>query len=133
MAYFSDLEPPEDNTALRNVKGRQALSNVRRELSEDEMKSPAVQRMLLDELDRLETEVDELRQFKGKFHSADKDAAVLRERLHASLARDGGLIFGAAIIGVAPSLWSIPPATWIAASIGTALVLCALVAKRYWS
>ena len=56
------------------------MSNVRRELSEEELSSPAVQRMLLDELDRLETEAGELKEFKefkDRFYSADKDAAVL--------------------------------------------------------
>lgn len=80
----SDLEPHEDGSAQGNRKGRQALSNVRRELSEEELSSPAVQRMLLDELDRLETEAGELKEFKDRFYSADKDAAVLGERLRAS-------------------------------------------------
>ena len=100
----SDMEPREGGSAQGNRKGRQALSNVRRELSEEEISSPAVQRMLLDELDRLETEAGELREFKDRFYSADKDAAVLRERLRASVARDSGLAIGAAMLGLVPSL-----------------------------
>ena len=37
----SDLEPQEDGPAQGNRKGRQALTNVRRELSEEEISSPA--------------------------------------------------------------------------------------------
>ena len=129
----SDLEPPEDRTVLLNKKGRQALSMVRRELSEEELGSPATQRMLLDELDRLEMEVGELQQFKHDFHSADKEAAVLRERLHASVARDGCLAIGAAMLGLAPSLWPSQPAGWIVVALGAILVVCATVSKRFWS
>ena len=74
----SEVEPHADGPAHGKRKGRQALSKVRRELSEEEMSSPAVQRMLLDELERLEMEASELREFKDKFHTTDKDAAVLR-------------------------------------------------------
>ena len=129
----SDLEPHEDGPAQGNRKGRQALSNVGRELSEEEFSSPAVQRMLLDELDRLETEVGELREFKDRFHSADKDAAVLGERLRGSVARDGGLAVGAAMLGLAPSLWSLQPSGWIIVGLGVALIVFALLAKRFWS
>ena len=66
-----DHEPDEDGEPQGNRKGRQALSNVPRELSEEEISSPAVQRMLLDELDRLETEAGELGEFKDRFYSAD--------------------------------------------------------------
>lgn len=129
----SDMEPREDGSAQGNRKGRQALSNVRRELSEEEISSPAVQRMLLDELDRLETEAGELREFKDRFYSADKDAAVLRERLRASVARDSGLAIGAAMLGLVPSLWAFQPIGWVVTALGVSLVVFALVAKRFWS
>lgn len=129
----ADREPDEGGEAHGNRKGRQALSNVRRELSEEEISSPAVQRMLLDELDRLETEAGELREFKDRFYAADKEAAVLRERLRGSVARDAGLGVGAAMLGFAPSLWSSQPAGWIVVALGVALVAFALLAKRFWS
>ena len=129
----SDMEPREGGSAQGNRKGRQALSNVRRELSEEEISSPAVQRMLLDELDRLETEAGELREFKDRFYSADKDAAVLRERLRASVARDSGLAIGAAMLGLVPSLWAFQPIGWVMTTLGVSLVVFAVVAKRFWS
>ena len=129
----SDMEPHEGGSTQGNRKGRQALSNVRRELSEEEISSPAVQRMLLDELDRLETEAGELREFKDRFYSADKDAAVLRERLRASVARDSGLAIGAAMLGLVPSLWAFQPIGWVVTALGVSLVVFAVVAKRFWS
>ena len=41
-------------------KGRQSLSKVRRELSDEELTSPAVQKMLIEEVERLELECAEL-------------------------------------------------------------------------
>ena len=58
----SEALPHTAGTVLGKGKGRQALSKVRRELSEEESSSPAVQRMLLDDLERLETEASELRE-----------------------------------------------------------------------
>lgn len=104
---------------------------MRRELSEEEISSPAVQRMLLDELDRLETEAGELGEFKDRFYSADKEAAVLRERLRASMARDSSLAVGAAVLGLAPSLWSSQPTGWIVVALG--IVLLVFASKRFWS
>ena len=129
----SDIEPTEDGPAQGNRKGRQALSNVRRELSEEEISSPAVQRMLLDELERLETEAGDLREFKDRFYAADKDVAVLRERLRASVVQDSSLAIGAALLGLAPSLWSSQPTGWIVVILGGLLVLFAVVAKRFRS
>ena len=129
----TEIEPHESGPPHRNRKGRQALSKVQRELSEEEIGSPAVQRMLLDELERLETEAIELREFKDRFHTADKDAAVLRERLRASPPRDGSLAVGAALLGLAPSLWSVPPVGWIVVALGVVLMVLAVLAKRSWS
>ena len=137
MTTTSDLEPHEDGTAQTNRKGRPALSNLRRELSEEELGSQGVARMLLDALDRSETEVGELMEFRDKFHSADKEAAVAREKLRAlvarDVARDVGLAFGAALIGLAPSAWSVQPIGWIVAVFGALLLVGFAVAKRFWS
>ena len=130
----SDIEPQGDGRQDGPpLSKRKALSNLRRELSEDESDTPAVQRMLLDEVDRLEAEVGELRQFRDRFYSADKNAEVLRERLRASVARDGSLAIGAAILGLAPSLWSSQPVGWIVIALGLALMVTAVVARRFRS
>lgn len=128
-----DIEPPDDGSVQGNSKGRKALSNVRRELSEEDLKSPGVQRMLLDAIDQLGTEVDDLREFRDGFYSAKRHAAVLEERLRASVARDSGLAIGAAMLGLAPSLWHSQPSGGIVVALGVALVVFALLAKRFRS
>ena len=138
----SDQEPTEDSVALvahektdsaEHKKRRQALAKVGRTLSDDDLKSPGVQKMLLDNIDRLEMEVDELSGFRERFHTAHEDAAVLRERLYLSWVRDGSLASGAAILGLAQSLWSVPLAGWIVTGIGGLLLVVAFVAKGYRS
>ena len=83
--------------------------------------------MLLDDVERLEEENDELSGFRERFHSSDKEAAVLRERLNASTARDvlesAVLIVGSLILGYVPSLWSSQPSGWIALAIGAIAIL----------
>ena len=43
-------------------KGRRSFAKLRRELSDDELSSPAVQRLLIDDIERLEREVAELKE-----------------------------------------------------------------------
>ncbi len=77
-----DIEPQE--AALEQMQpvakgnsGRKSFSKLRRELSDDELSSPAVQRMLIDEIERLDADRVELISFRGKFHDSDKKVAVL--------------------------------------------------------
>ena len=44
------------------------------------MTNPAVHRLILNEIDRMEQETVELSGFQEKFHQADKDKAVLEEK-----------------------------------------------------
>ena len=59
---------------------RQSFGGLRRQLSEEELSGPGVQKMLLDEIDRLDGELVQASDMAEKFHVADKDAAILRER-----------------------------------------------------
>jgi hypothetical protein len=52
-------------------KVRRALSRTRRELTEEEFAAPVVLQMLLDDVDRLESEKAEIVQFRSRFHEAD--------------------------------------------------------------
>lgn len=133
MTTTFDLEPNDDSSVQGNRKGRPALSNLRRELSEEELSSPGVARMLLDALDRSETEAGEVREFRDRFHSADKEAAVAKEQLRALASRDmvldGALAIGAVLIGLTPSAWAVQPVGWIIAVLGAALLCLFILAK----
>ena len=91
-------------------KSRKAFSKLRRELSEEELNSPAVQKLLLDNLDQLENMNFELEIYEENFHIVDKEKAVLQEKLKSSQSSEilytFTLTIGAAIIGLAPTFWA---------------------------
>lgn len=112
---------------------RQAFSKVRRPLSEEELSSPAVQRLLLDELDRLEQLVSELSEYQNSFHELEKELAMLRERTRKSTALEilSGvcLTFGACLIGLTPYLWRSRLQGYLSLVIGGSLIICGIISR----
>lgn len=106
---------------------RQALRDLRRELTPEELASTGVQKMLLEELARADEECDERREYERLFHLADKRAAVLQEGTKTSKSLDaafGVMVgLGGAIIGLAPFFWDKPPAGPICLTVGILLVI----------
>ncbi len=93
-------------------KGQRALAGVSRELSDEELGEPGTQKMLVAANDRLEEEVADLREFRDRYHDADKKVARLEERieersrrrLSQELLQGAGLTLGALLIGYVPNL-----------------------------
>jgi hypothetical protein len=112
---------------------RRAFSSYRRELNDKEPASRAIIKILLDDIDRLEDETERLSEYRDRFYKADKEAAILRQRLCASVAQEvismtcmtlSGIIIGAA--------FSISPDTWVRVGvivIGSVLLLAGIIAK----
>jgi hypothetical protein len=67
-------------------KSHRALSRLKRELSDDELSSWGVQKLLLDYLERAGEENAELKPFREKYHQADKRLGVLEEKLKSNTA-----------------------------------------------
>ena len=124
-------ETPELSTSA--PKSRQSLSRLRRELSEDELSLPAVQRLLIEELERLDRQNAELQDYRVRFHEGDKRVAVLEEKTKKSLA--GEIVFGvmitvgAAVIGLIPSIWSQQPAGWLLLIFSGVLILGGIASR----
>lgn len=127
-AVVSVGEGPAEQT-----KKRRALSGARRVLTEDELAAPAARVMLLDELDRLETEKAELSQYRSRFHETDKECAVLKERGKARTAVGvlstvtvalGGTLLGAALSMSGSSLY-------LSAAVGSVLLLMGALAPFF--
>lgn len=84
-------------------------ANVERHLSDADMASPAVQKILLGENDRKSNEIDRLRLIEIEYHKRDKEAAILEEKLKKSTSRD--ILYticevgGSAIAGVSGIFW----------------------------
>lgn len=130
-----DVEPADEGleTPLPSPKGRQSFRQVRRELTEDELSSPAAQRLLLDELERLDSENSDLKSFQGKFHAADKRAGILDEKLKRHTALEilssGALLAGALALGYAPKVWSSDATGPMLVALGVILVAAGIWAK----
>ena len=114
-------------------KRRQSLSEVKRELSEDELSSPAVQRLLIEELERLDRQNAELQDYRARFHARDKLVAVLEEKINKSLA--GEIVYGAMIaagstaLGFTPSIWSQQPGGFLLLMGGGLLIIGGIVSR----
>ena len=119
MADEEDLlvEPDNDSgiVTIPVIKGRQSFRQVRRELTEEELTSPAAQRLILDDLDRLEEDNNTLEKFRGKYHEVDKKSSILEEKLKRHNALDilssAALVAGSLSIGYAPKVWDAETAT----------------------
>ncbi|MGH8219045.1 MAG: hypothetical protein ACREUT_10850 [Steroidobacteraceae bacterium] len=130
----ADAEPaPSEATQEFASKGRQSFAGVRRNLSEDELKSPGVQKMLLDDIERLEKEVSELRNFRNRFYAEETKCAVLRERRTRSTAIEvvhiTCLAIGSVLITYAFSFWTVQPLGWISVISGFVLLSGSIAAK----
>ncbi|MBB5044032.1 hypothetical protein [Shinella fusca] len=99
----------EDTNSAPQTKGRRSFRNVRRELSEKELSSPGAQKLLLDDLERLEGELEEAKRFRERFHAADKNIATLEGQLvtknRNELLYNGSVIGGSVLFGFAPNVW----------------------------
>lgn len=134
-------QEPQDNLPAKIVaseptkgrRGRQSLASARRELSEKELASPAVIKLLLDDIDRLEDENTALSDYRSKYHDTDRKLAVLEQKNKQSKAHEviavACQIVGAAALGYVPAAWSTQPTGAICLIFGVLLVGGGLVAK----
>lgn len=106
-------------------------ANVRRALSEEELTSPAVQRLLLSDHDRVERECERLKSFEDEYHKCDKRVAVLEEKLKTSTASEilytCCVSIGSVLAGVSSIYWN--NRGWLLLCIGIALVIGSVIYK----
>lgn len=96
-------------------------SNIKREISEEDLKSPAVQRILLSEVDKLENRNLELENtlksnivsfnsLNDSYHEKDKQKEILEEKLKTHKSQEILYSFcltsGSIIIGLAKIVWT---------------------------
>lgn len=112
---------------------RLAFGEIKRQLSDEDLKSPGVQKLLLDDLERAESECEIMQGYIERYHDADKRAAVLEERVRSGTAIEimfgVGVGLGGTIMGLAPMFWSDQPKGYIALIIGGLLICGASIAR----
>lgn len=136
----SEIEPADQELADQGAinlaekpKGRRALSRMRRELTEEELGNPAVQKLMMDDLDRLESEISELKRFREKYHEVDKKCDVMTEKLKPRIQADiffcGFISVGSILVGLAPAVWDNLLAGIASAVLGLILVAGGIASK----
>ncbi len=106
-------------------------AKVQRLLSEEDMASPAVQKLLLNENDRMTRELGKLHLMEEKYHARDKEAAIFEEKLKKSSGAE--ILYtlctsgGAALVGFSKAFWD--NNGWVLLVMGFVFVICGLVFK----
>lgn len=135
-----DTEEPENGIQGRSIgsapepKGRRlSFGKVRRELTEDELGSSGVQKMLLDELDRMDGAEAELKTISAKYHDTNTALAVYKEKLKTHNAFDiistGTIAVGSLIFGVVFSLQGNDKVFWMLVVLSVVFVAIGIFAK----
>jgi len=112
---------------------RRSLGKVRRELTEEELGSPGVQKMLLDEVDRLDGIEGDLKSVSEKCQATETKLAVANEKLKTSGAFDiisiGTIAIGSLLFGAVFSMEDNQELFWIIIVISLILVAAGIGAK----
>jgi len=107
-------------------------SRINREISESDLESPAVQRILLGEVDKLQSKVDDLQNFKSNYHESDKKCAILEEKVKSM--NSGEILYsicltmGSILIGLSTAIWSTGHG-WISIVLGGLLIISGIASK----
>jgi hypothetical protein len=88
----------------------QIFKNITHALTDDDLKNPAVVRLILDRMYTSETQRDEFKQYVGLYHASDKSAGILAEKLKTSVTNEIlfglCLTLGGAAFGLAQYFWA---------------------------
>lgn len=138
------MESIEKNTVSRDSgRGKEQLeaqisipsdpyAKATRILSEEEMNSSAVQKLLLSENDRKDREIDRLKSVEALYYKRDKDASILEEKLNQSTGAE--VLFtvcetgGSALAGVSGIFWN-HKGGWVLLVIGVVFIAGGIVFK----
>ncbi len=125
------------NVSSDNVK-RDALSNLKRELTEEELNTPGAIRLLLSKVDDYDNCQKDLQKYMAKYHERDKQCAVLETLAKSNTAFEilysFSLSVGSALIGLVPSVnmdGSQSYLQWILGSIGIVALVGGIIAKIF--
>ena len=107
------------------------FANVKRELSEEELASPVVQKLLLNENYRMEEEIKRLKEIETLYHTKDKAAAILEEKLKKAAGTEvlytACETVGSLLAGISALYWD--NKGWIVLIIGVGLVIGGIIFK----
>ena len=126
-----DEAPPLPDVRIKGA--RRSFSKLRRELTEDELSNPGTQKMLLDDLERLESDLSDARSYQDKYYGEARTVAVYEERFKTHKAFEvlstGTVSIGALLAGgTFNTLTGTAPAYGLF-GLGVLLLLVGIIAK----
>jgi len=131
----ADVEPEMSGGTEHIKSSRKAFSKLATELTDEELSSPGVQKMLLAEINRLESQALHSESYRDKYHIADKESAVLKEKektfIFSEILYSVSLTLGAALIGLTPSIKDSDISPALICGIGVLLVAGSVIAKVF--
>lgn len=129
------IEVPAEEQPFPAPKGRRSFSRVSRELTEQELKSPGVLKLIIEDSERLERERGELVDYRDRFYAAREEIANLQARIKRSVAFEilssALLVIGGVAVTCAKMLWldQYQPAGYLALVSGAVLIFAGIAAK----
>lgn len=131
LEVSKDSGAGKEQTTVHTSIPYDPYAKVQRLLSEEDMSSTAVQKLLLNENDRMSREIEKYHILEEKFHARDKQAAILEEKLKKSTGSD--ILYtlcttgGSALVGFSKAFWD--NNGWVLLVIGFVFVLGGILFK----
>ena len=99
----------KEQTSVPSSIPNDPYAKVQRLLSEEDMRSSAVQKLLLNENDRMSRDIEKYHLMEEKYHIRDKEAAILEEKMKQSVGAEVLYTLctagGSALVGFSKALW----------------------------
>ena len=135
-----ELEKDEGNLdkgSLNNYVPGKPYSKIRRDITDDDLANTAVQKLLLNEIDKLEISLAKLEGFQNQFYIIDKEKCILEEKLRLSTSNEVIYSFclavGSGIMGLS-SLSKLKEQWWIFLVVGGLLIIGAILSRyKKWN
>jgi hypothetical protein len=135
------LEQQPDESGAQPVrvgapKAKKALSRIDRALTPEEIHQSGVQKMIVQDLERIEGENKELRGFRDKYYDVAQRVAVLEAKRKHAIAWEalstGCIALGSVAAGFASALWSSQPTGWQVLIFGALVMLLGIMARWFY-
>jgi hypothetical protein len=135
---MAPTEPQPDESGASPVSGvsaktRKALSRLKRELSEEELGTTGVQKMLIAEVERLDEENNALIHYRDRYYEAATKLAVsfvkLNEKRAAEIISTACIAIGGVVLGYVPALSEANNHSRMGIIVGAVLIVAGIAAK----
>jgi hypothetical protein len=125
-------EGNSEKVSNNNYVPGKPYSKLGRELTDEDLRNPAVQKLLLNEIDKLEIIQAKYEDLQNNFHIVDKEKSILEEKLKVNASNEiiysfclaaGSAILSLATLSQLQGLW------WIFVVVGSILIIGGILSK----